>query len=87
MVCHFRNCSKKIKVKIVCGPVLMNEGVQPLKNESNPSERYMLRETLMADKLVSVPVALIMRVFITSTGEQAVVATRPYFGCIRISID
>jgi hypothetical protein len=38
----------------------------------------MLRVTLIADNFVSAPVALIMRVFITSTGEQAVVATRPY---------
>lgn len=33
----------------------------------------------MADSFVSALVALIMRVLITSTGEHAVVATRPYF--------
>lgn len=78
MVCHFLNCSKNINVNIVCGPVLIKEGVQPLKNESNPSDRNMFKVTRIADNLTSFPVALIMRVFITSTGEHAVVATRPY---------
>lgn len=56
----------------------MKEGVHPLKKESRPSDRYMAIVTPIADNLPSVPVADIMRVFITSTGEHAVVATKPY---------
>lgn len=56
----------------------MKEGVQPLKKESGPSDFNIFRVTRMADSFTSFPVALIIRVFITSTGEQAVVATRPY---------
>ena len=77
MECHFLNCSRKINVKIVCGPVLINDGVQPLKKENNPSDLYMFRVTAIADNLESAPVALIMRVLMTSTGEHAVVATSP----------
>lgn len=57
----------------------MNEGVHPLKKENTPSDRYMAIVTPIADNLPSAPVADIMRVFITSTGEHAVVATRPYY--------
>lgn len=56
----------------------MKEGVHPLKKENRPSDRYMAKVTPIADNLPSVPVADIMRVFITSTGEHAVVATKPY---------
>lgn len=55
----------------------MNDGVQPLKKDNNPSDRYMAKVTPIADNFPSAPVADIMRVFITSAGEHAVVATRP----------
>jgi hypothetical protein len=49
-----------------------------LKNEANPSFRYILDMTFSEDIFRSEEVAVMILVLITSTGEHTVVATKPY---------
>lgn len=85
--CHFLNCSKTTKVRIVWGPRRINAGVQPLKNEAMPSDLYICVMIEIDDIWRSDALAVMIRVLITSTGEQTVVATRPYVSKWLLSLN
>lgn len=72
----FLCCSKNKKVAIVCGPSRMKLGSQPRKTQVTPSFAHISFKSLRRLCLDSGP-ALIIRVFITSTGLHVVVATNP----------
>lgn len=70
----FLCCSKATNVTIVCGPSLMKLGTHPLNIHSHPS-CAVVREIKV--RMPTLSVALMMRVFTTSTGDAILVATKP----------
>lgn len=72
----FLSCSIAKKINIVNGPNLAKLGNQPLNINDGPSVRKAVVNIFIAD-LVSLPLEFMIRVLMTSAGEQIVVATNP----------
>jgi len=70
----FLSCSKNTNNKTVLGPSRMNAGVQPLKRTLGPSSRMEVVRTCRREASDEEDM---IRVRMTSAGEQTVVATVP----------